>query len=228
MCKKAWSNSLPIMIGGNSEEGLFVYPEAIKDPTILENLEFEHLVPFELGLDRAGDKCKKLGASIKEFYFNKSEPSLKTLDSYIDIMTDKLFWHGFHRALVLRINVEKPAPTFLYRFNFDSPIFSAYKVLMCGKGVKGVCHADDLSYLFHHGLGFSAGPDELKTIERMVDIWTTFAQDGNPNCSALGELKWESLSANKTPFKCLNISNDLSIIDLPETKRMAFWDSLYK
>lgn len=228
MCKKAWSNSLPIMIGGNSEEGLFCYPETIKDPTILETLDFEHLVPFELGLDRAGDKCKKLGAALKEFYFDKSKPSFKALDSYIDIMTDKLFWHGIYRSLVIRINVEKPAPTFLYRFNFDSPTFNAYKVLMCGKGVKGVCHADDLSYLFHNALGFVAGADELKTIERMVDIWTKFAQDGNPNCSALGELKWESSSGKKTPFKCLNISNELSIIDLPESKRMAFWDSLYE
>lgn len=228
MCKKAWSNSLPIMIGGNSEEGLFCYPEAIKDPTIIKTLDFESLVPLELGLNKSSEKCKKFGAAMKEFYFNKDEPSLATLDNYVDIMTDKLFWHGIHRALVIRINVEKPAPTFLYRFNFDSPTFSAYKVLMCGKGVKGVCHADDLSYLFHHVFDFDSGADELKTIQRMVKIWTKFAQDGNPNCSALGELKWESITSKETPFKCLNISNDLSIIELPETKRMAFWDSLYE
>lgn len=54
-------------------------------------------------------------------------------------------------------------------------------------------------------------------------MWTQFALTGIPK----GE-EWEPIKSTDTLFKCLNISNDLSFIDLPETKRMEFWDSLYQ
>lgn len=86
-------------------------------------------------------------------------------------MTDKLFWHGIHRTILSRLSLPESGPTFYYRFNFDSPTFNHYRVLMCGKTVRGVCHADDLSYIFKNAISKEvpeATSAEFKTIQRMV------------------------------------------------------------
>lgn len=69
---------------------------------------------------------------------------------------------------------------------------------------------------------------EYKTMERMVGIWTKFAADGNPNPEIISSIKFEPVSVKQAPFKCLNISNELEVIELPETKSNAFWDSIFE
>lgn len=149
-------------------------------------------------------------------------------------MTDKLFWHGIHRAILSRMSSLERGPTYVYRFNFDSPFFNHYRVMMCGKDVRGVCHADELSYIFSNDLALSA-PDantaEYRTMQTMVELWTSFAITGNPNnpkSEYLKGIKWEPLANNKTPFKVLNINEKLEIIEVPEAKRMEVWDSMYE
>lgn len=148
-------------------------------------------------------------------------------------MTDKLFWHGVHRTILSRMNSLERGPTYVYRFAFDSPTFNHYRVLMCGKEIRGVCHADDLSYLFSNDLELKAPEEnsaEFKTIQRMVELWTSFAISGNPNSKSefLKGVKWEPLTNGNTPYKVLNIAEKLEVIELPEAKRMAFWDSMYE
>lgn len=62
-------------------------------------------------------------------------------------------------------------------------------------------------------------------------MWTQFAATGNPNCSEMGDTVWEPIGQPPTagrPMQCLNITDTLSVIDLPETDRIAFWDRLYR
>lgn len=149
-------------------------------------------------------------------------------------MTDTLFWHGVHRTIQSRTNSLERGPTYVYRFNFDSTYFNHYRLIICGKGVRGVCHADDLSYLFNNDLEHKA-PDsktpEYKVLQTMVELWTNFAITGNPNnpdSRYLGGINWEPLKNSKTPYKVLNINEKLAVIELPETKRLAHWDSMFE
>ena len=93
----------------------------------------------------------------------------------------------------------------------------------------GVCHGDDLCYLFRfivsHRLAIDSA--EYRTTRAMVDIWSSFATNGDPNCSALQDVKFEPASKDKT-LKCLNISNRLEYIDLPELKKIDdVWNTFY-
>lgn len=105
---------------------------------------------------------------------------------------------------------------------------------MAGKDVRGVCHADELSYIFSNDLESKAPEEnsaEFKTMQRMVELWTSFASSGNPNnhkSEYLKGVKWEPLGSNKTPYKVLNITEKLEMLELPEAKRMAYWDSMYE
>lgn len=152
----------------------------------------------------------------------------------LQLMTDKLFWHGVHRTILSRMNSLERGATYVYRFAFDSPTFNHYRVLMAGKEVRGVCHADELSYIFSNNLESEAPGEnthEFKTMQRMIELWTSFATSGNPNnpqSEYLKGVKWEPLASTKTPYKVLNITEKLEVIELPEAKRMAFWDSMYE
>lgn len=126
-------------------------------------------------------------------------------------------------------DIHQHAPTYVYRFNFDSDTFNHYKIRVCGKGVRGACHADDLSYLFRNIFVQSIDLDspEWLTISRMIAIWTSFAEFSNPNNLLIEPIDWKPLTSTNE-YLCLNISNNLSYVELPEKKRMEFWDTLYE
>lgn len=75
--------------------------------------------------------------------------------------------------------------------------------------------------------------EEWKTMERMVGSFTAFAKTGDPNNEALGPVNWEPVALetsekNSYRYKCLNVSNNVTFIDVPELERMQYWDRLYK
>lgn len=85
MLRTAWSSSIPLMIGGTSDEGLLFYRDIVKDPMLMEKLSFEDLVPFELGLSTTSEKCLDFSEKLKHFYFGSDTPSVKTFKNYLDV-----------------------------------------------------------------------------------------------------------------------------------------------
>uniref|UniRef100_A0A1A9ZUL5 Carboxylic ester hydrolase n=1 Tax=Glossina pallidipes TaxID=7398 RepID=A0A1A9ZUL5_GLOPL len=321
MLRDAWSNEIPLLIGGNSFEGLLMFTEVRKYPDLINNLKIESLPPFDLALSE--EKRKEYGQLIKDVYFGEEEPSWKTILQYCDIFSYKYFWHGIHRAVLARQRYATRADTYLYRFDFDSKHFNIMRIIACGRKIRGTCHADDLSYLFYNGgakkLKYRSA--EFKTIRRMVAILAQFAKCGDPNIPndnntlincplelELGKDKdsdhhhqhqhqqnekdfctenhssgiditrdsngaggdvthddcsgdilpdtvnitdvdngsstggneqkehkkrqqqhhWLPISPDDTTFKCLNISDELEVIDLPETEKLQLWDNMYE
>lgn len=229
MLKEAWSNNIPLITGGCSFEGLFSYSEALKHPERLNSLgDCQHIVPPELSADRKSELCKEIGLKLKKTYFGDNEPSMEHLFSYLDMMSYRLFWHPIHRTVLSRLAYAS-APTYLYRFDFDSEFFNHFRFLKCGKNIRGVCHADDLSYFFYHGISEKLKKDtpEYKTIERLIAIWTSYAITGNPNTDRIGPVEWKPATVNESPRMCLNINKELEFIELPEAEKLKVWDSFY-
>lgn len=153
------------------------------------------------------------------------------------VLSDKNFNHAVHRTVKARVGVEDAGPTYVYRFALESPTYGFVKGMFAEKNVPGTCHGDDLPFLFKPAfLGKYPNKNsvEWKTIERVCDTWVAFATTGNPNNETLADLKWEPISqpvvdakTGVPTYKCLNIANEVELIDLPEADRMRFWDSLY-
>nr|XP_013116638.1 unnamed protein product [Stomoxys calcitrans] len=331
LLRNNWGNKIPLLIGGNSFEGLLMFPEARKYPELLNQLgDGECLPPLDANL--SDEKRLEYGRMLKQVYFGDKQPSWETILQYSDLFSYKYFWHGIHRTLLARRQYAT-APTYLYRFDFDSKHFNFMRIITCGRKVRGTCHADDLSYLF-----YNAGAKKLKcrtaeytTIRRMTAILAKFAECGDPNIpltetvvnwtttttttsngndtrsgsdsgsgspTSAGGLSSESDSSqHETPlanaddsatqcahddggstnvlqlqqqtnnfelepsnfthwppiplasnepeagsghddvegsdatapiFKCLNISDELEVIDLPEGEKLKLWDSMYE
>lgn len=145
------------------------------------------------------------------------------------LFSDKYWWHPIHRTIMSRLTYGS-APTYVYRFDFDSKKFNLFRRLTCGKKVRGVCHADDIAYLFYNAIAkkLKENKREYKTIENMVAMWTNFANNGDPN-SAEAQFNWSpSTKADKTENKCFNINDDLDFIEIPELERINLWNSFYE
>lgn len=171
MARKAWSHDMPVMIGFTSDEGLFFYKRTIDNPKTLDeprNMEF--LLPIELNIPLGSNEGKAKAKQLKEFYFSDQQISMELLDKYLVFVTDKWFLHGLHRTCLGRLEYGS-APTYLYRFNYDSETFNHFKNYVCANShIRGAAHADDLSYLFKNDFvqSIDIASPEYQTILRMV------------------------------------------------------------
>lgn len=233
MMKTAWSNTIPVMMGCTSNEGLLFSPELKFKPHVVKDLETcVDFVPYELAdAERTSEQTKELGLLIKKVHVKGEQP---TGEEYLELCTYKYFWLPLHRLALSRFTHATSVPTYLYRFDFDSEeLINPYRIMRLGRGVKGVSHADELSYLWWNLLARRMPKEsrEYRTIERAVGIWTTFAINGNPNnekINGMEGLQWEPLQKSDETHKCLNISDELKFIDLPEMEKIKGWESVFE
>lgn len=231
-----WSNEIPVIFGGNSFEGLFHFSEVLKYPYKINELtDFINLLPPDLKKAHTHDELKPMGQKLRQAYFGDKTPNAKeTFYEFLDLMTIRTFWHGIHRSIKSRIEYAPQTPTYCYQFDFDSKSFNHYRNLKCGQGVKGVCHADELSYLFYNVNAEKLSPTsrEYKCIQRLIGMWCNFAHYSNPNCKEIAPVKWEPVVADGEgnsgqPLRCLNINDEIKFVHMPIHEKLTIWDSFY-
>lgn len=84
MLKDNWGNKIPLLIGGNSFEGLLAFSEVRKYPYLLNNLEEgESLPPLDAKLTK--EKRVEYGRKLKQAYFGDKETSWETILQYSDV-----------------------------------------------------------------------------------------------------------------------------------------------
>ncbi|XP_013116071.2 esterase B1 [Stomoxys calcitrans] len=231
--KSSWGNEIPLIIGGNSFEGLVRYPIIKLKPEILDLYKKspKMLIPHEVLAEKSEEEIEKLGKSLMQIHFQDTDKDRKKLlMDYLDYCSFHSFWHGLHRVVLSRLRHAK-APTFQYLFDFDSPTFNHHRKMFCGNDIeKGVAHADDLGYIFYsyHSWKLDRTSDEFLTIQRMVDIWTGFAKTSNPNCKHTKDAEWKPLSETNL-HHWFKISNDLAFEEMPAEfkQKLQVWNDLY-
>lgn len=158
------------------------------------------------------------------------------ITSSFQLLSHRVFWLGFYQFIRFRLNqTAYAAPTYLYRFDFDSPHFNPNRQLSIPSHLSGVEHAAELSYLFYgkHAHYLSESNESLRTfynsadfttMKRTIELWTSFAKNSKPHCADLST-EWRAVSM-KEPNLCLNISDKLEMIELPETKYLDLWHQM--
>ncbi|KAH8369270.1 hypothetical protein KR009_006100 [Drosophila setifemur] len=226
---KAWGNRIPVLMSGTSFEGLLMYARVHMAPYLLTSLknEPEHMLPLDVKRNMPQALARHLGQRLQDMHFAGTELSMspKAYASY------KVFWHPILRFLKSRLSVSR-SPTYLYRFDFDSPTFNHQRLQYCGDKLRGVAHVDDHSYLWFGEFSWKLDRNttEFLTIERMIDILVSFASTANPNCPRVTEQlpstkEWKPLDSNSA-LECLNISDSIRLVELPELQKLKVWESV--
>ncbi|KAM7356630.1 LOW QUALITY PROTEIN: esterase B1-like [Cochliomyia hominivorax] len=233
-------NNIPIILGANSMEGLFFRKNAVKnESTILKLLETcTQYVPKAAAYKQESLECKEKGLKLRDVHVKGSEP---TLEDFYEIVTFAYYWHPIQKTIDARLQHGRKTSTFLYRFDFNSNKLINPLIFMSSLesdeveniNKLGVQHTAELAYLFSSSLAkpMERQSREYRCIQRMISLWTTFAETGNPNNvknPGMNSVKWRSLQRHDIDsYKCLNIDDDLKFIDLPEMQNLIVWKSLY-
>lgn len=187
----------------------------------------QNVLPIDLGENLDPKLRENYALQLKRAYFGEESCNQANMMKFLDLESYREFWHPIYRTAVARLRLGS-APTYLYRFDHDSKLCNAIRIVLCGNEMRGVCHGDDLCYIFHSMLAnkAAAGSAEHKIISGMIDIWTSFAANGDPNCESIKQLKFAPLEI-ETQIQCLNIGQDFEFKTLPELDKLHLWDSFY-
>uniref|UniRef100_A0A336KGN9 Carboxylic ester hydrolase n=1 Tax=Culicoides sonorensis TaxID=179676 RepID=A0A336KGN9_CULSO len=226
LSKTAWGNDIEVIVGGCSKEGLFFY--RLVTPETMSSLgNFSNTVAQNVHLHPDTKNCIEKGLKLKSFYYGEEEPSLANSDIFIDIQSDKMFWHGMWMTMKARKN----SKTFLYRFDVEPTSNLTIRELYQIPHQRGACHVEDVFYVFKAQYLNAPIKDsaEYKVVEIMTRTFTDFARYGNPSSQVLGDVKWESVAKtdDDTQIKCLNITGQgVDFKKFPEIDRMMLWDEI--
>lgn len=232
--RNSWSKQIPVVLSSVSDEALLLRRAAAsKGAALLSTIDFEKLIPQDIGRVLSDADRQSMATKIRNYYFNDENATPEQiLDDYVRMETDRLYIHGMYRMALARLAENPQQNTYVYRFNVESLTMNHNRILQCGHDCQGVCHGDDLSYIFRNSYVKNIsdiGEHEMRSISRVVGILYNFAVGNDPNTDEVNAL-WLPLNqqdqVNKE-FKCLNIAQNLSFIDLPEMDQMQLWNSLY-
>ncbi|XP_030558835.1 esterase B1 [Drosophila novamexicana] len=231
MMRDAWSKEVPLLMGGTSFEGLVMYPHCkINNCFMLQLLKQEPalVLPYDVYRRHTMKDLNDRAMELINFHFGRGDINVNNIMQILDLFSYKLFWHCIHRVVLSRLAFAQ-APTYLYRFDFDSPHYNLMRIKLCGNDIRrGVCHADELGYMFPRESVRKKPLNEAEslTIHRMVGILTSFARTGDPNCVETETENWRPVD-RENPFDVMNIGHKVEFQPQCERAGIKVWNSIY-
>ncbi|XP_046474692.1 carboxylic ester hydrolase-like isoform X1 [Neodiprion pinetum] len=176
-------------------------------------------------------------AALKSRYLNDLTADRKLLILNVTrIITDGTFIYPIHKEVKQYVN--NPAyksPAYLCTFDYRGTFSYSYKFSGGNTENWGAAHGDELIYLLPGPKEMFAPPGseftetDLKVVDTMVELWTSFATNGLPTTAALNDNAiWEPFSSDE---KYLQIGNDsdpgIQLKSGFHEERMQFWENFY-
>uniref|UniRef100_A0A1B0GJ50 Carboxylic ester hydrolase n=1 Tax=Lutzomyia longipalpis TaxID=7200 RepID=A0A1B0GJ50_LUTLO len=182
LLKRGNFHKIPYITGFNSHEAMLFLRRLRKDPNLLVAYQNDstRVLPADLQIPGGRDsrEGQTIAGSVRKFYLGSRPITQDTINELIDMWTDLMFVRGIVTSARLH-GAARNATTYLYRFAFDGAL-GLYKRLL-GISRPGVCHGDEIGYLFHFGffnLSLDKAAPEIQVKKRMVSMWTNFAKYG--------------------------------------------------
>lgn len=241
MVRDGRSSQAPLLTGVNSAEGLVwvLFALTSEEKTYKDINERPHyFLPPDLRRGLTPEQRDKCTREILEEYTGGSPFTKENVSDWIELYGDLMFMIMTANVTHLHASANT-APVYLYKFDFAGK-YNALKA-MCkaklGKGVPkipGAAHGDDLFYVASVRLLPlpTLTPDSREEVcrRRMVQIWTNFAETGNPAPNGADDkvlpVEWLPCTESSMPY--LYINDDLEVRTGKLFPRQAFWEGLYE
>lgn len=166
---------IPVILGYTSGEGIEI---ARKLQYIIDFVSTTgSVVPREIKLQSTPNRIKDTDQKIRHHYFGSKDVTMETLQEYVNLETDKLFVFNIVR-FARYFNDRTSMPVYLYKFIAETERnFTKRQYKM--ENLEGVCHADELPYLFHvTNLKIALTDQSRSIIKNFTRLWTNFAKTG--------------------------------------------------
>nr|CAH60168.1 putative esterase [Tribolium freemani] len=211
-------NHVPMIFGYTTREGMIIEMMRKNETPGMPN-DFEEFVHPTVA-KRGSITSKNIAKKIKDFYY-EGPNSENDLDNFYLIHTDTYFLRDIIFA-IRQHTVTAKFPIYLYRMSVETKL-NVFKRIGNIRA-PGVCHGDDIGYLFKTKLSpeLKTGSLEEISMKRFVKFWTTFARSGSP--SADGP-EWKPI--NKKEINFIDIGENITVGVNPEPERMKVWADIY-
>ncbi|XP_021945100.1 venom carboxylesterase-6 [Folsomia candida] len=241
---------IPWITGVCGQEGLF------GSAGIMANETKQNFIRKELSTSLPSylwyNKDDTLTEKIRDYYFGPSITEEEFAENLTDMLSDRAFFHPLHKAVHL---YSKHAETYVYYFNYSAfytlqnPIaaseayFRAFNMVInvIWRSIKefvfgwpdahhGTCHGDELPLLFTMpwipSIFYKLTEKDAVVSKNFIRLWTSFAKS---DPLIFDDVEWKSVNSTaNVPFRYLEISQNLRMIDEPFTTRVGFWKSIEK
>ncbi|KAJ8963469.1 hypothetical protein NQ318_018952 [Aromia moschata] len=219
LIKAGQYNKVPMIIGFNTREGMLF--DVYKVLARLAGKEVKSPPPDSE--EAILSLLKIIYRRIKEVYFKSADVE----DDARILTSDVIFTAVIIAAIKNHLETSKEH-VYVYRMSLIAGL-NFLKNLAHLNDLPGVCHADDLGYLFKSVLTPEVKPGSLEdvSLRRFVKLWTNFAKFSNPTPeeNELG-ITWAPAKAEDIEF--LDVGENLSLETNPESERWAVWRELFQ
>jgi len=237
-------NAVPTMIGMTKDEGL------LRSHAFYENTDLFNY--FSNGEDCAAnhylghfffgtpitEEIKSKVAKIKEEYFGNGNDinDLEVLQNLTNSFTDSGFFYGTDK---MARQLSQKTKTFYYHFDHlgsfsiaDLYIEKTMALLKKFVGIHttsglGVCHADDLMFLFRSSDVLfldNENQRDQKMVDFMVEKWANFATYHDPTPT---DQAWPAYGTKDVTYVRLDNSKIIAQNDPIRDERLKFWKNLF-
>lgn len=241
---------VPLLHGICGEEGVMMVSHLVKEPkrwALLKESWWQYIsiIAFHNHWEDINQQDRNVIERIKEEYLGEKDVDEETIQQLIDLFTDAYFKAGTLETC--RILATHGVPAFQYRFCFEGAwkfadlltmsagqlalklAMAEVGVTIAGPDVGGVCHAEELHYLFSPtmpGLRNTLPTDRDKDMsKKMAHQWTNFARFGNPSIDS--EPDWVPVTPDSTSYMELNQKNVAKDFTDEEMRRYNMWMEIF-
>lgn len=205
-------NQVPVIIGTNKDEYRnFVGLEEYGTGKIVDDAEYEARIK-----ETYGDLAPKILAQYSIDDYDRADVALAAPS------TDSVFvCPALRKAELLQAKV----PTYYYEFaDRTAPVYQHEAPIP-----YGAYHSGEIQYLFKgfngaRGRETSLNDAQKKLSSTMIDYWTQFARDGDPNGD--GTPQWPLFSDSRYMSLDVPRSEVMDIASLRQAHRCDLWDSI--
>ncbi|KAJ8963468.1 hypothetical protein NQ318_018951 [Aromia moschata] len=221
-------NKVPMLMGYNNREGMLIDAVAAVVKRLSKNESTENATKPEPGskesilgyfqLEEGSEIGERIYRRVREVYFKHAD---KADDNRV-LTTDIYFVATIISAVKNHLETCQE-PIYVYRMSVTSGLNFMKNVAGITE-IPGVCHADDLGYLFKNFITpqIKRGSLEDVSFRRFVKMWTNFAKYGNPtpNKNDVGVI-WKPAQRGNINF--LDIGSELTTGANPESERSLYF-----
>ncbi|KAJ8871578.1 hypothetical protein PR048_027904 [Dryococelus australis] len=218
----SWITGLNSGEGGLRAAPIFANQELVAEL----NHRFNEIAPISMFYGQTSPKVDEVSQRIRNFYFGNEAIDSETVYSAVDMFTDNWFLHGANQAVKLQAAISN-APVYYYYFTYRGT--KSFSELFSGINTDfGVCHADELQYLFPSNRVFPdlvPSEEDNKIADILITTWTNFARTGKPSAEEVNvPVEWKPVTPSALEY--LHIGSEIFMSRDLLKERAEFWASL--
>nr|QIK02107.1 carboxylesterase 6 [Holotrichia parallela] len=231
--KKGDFAKVPVMMGITTDEFGSRSFGIMLNETVLETFDKDYLRvwPIIYTYERNPPLSETVSKGLRKFYFPDGIDS-SSRRGVAELYADGVIGFGTNRGVKL-LSKYNTKHVYYYLFNYHGRYTHAYYPNTNNTLPYGVSHHDDLLYLFYVSVMtplFNQDPED-RIVNKMIQLWSNFAQAGNPipnqtydNFQILGSITWPPFTEQNQTF--MDISTALVAEHKLYEDRYRTWENL--